>query len=49
MKVERTTAEHLKDLMETLGHQFDETSLLELALTHSSMLGENKIFTSFKR
>ena len=32
----------LKDLMVTLGHQFEDVELLNLSLTHSSLIGEDK-------
>ena len=39
------TESHLKDLMVTLGHQFEDIELLNLSLTHSSLIGEDKLHT----
>ena len=33
---------HLKDLMVILGHEFEDIELLNLSLTHSSLIGEDK-------
>ena len=42
MAIEPETSEKLKDLMLTLGHGFRDIKVLKLALTHSSLIGENK-------
>lgn len=46
MKIEPETPDKLNELMAALGHSFTDIQVLKLALTHSSLIGEDK-FSNF--